>query len=107
MHNIEAWKDFSGGESFASDDEFPFRFPLDWYGFNRVPNNAKFSTWGIVAPGVREYHAAEDVYLPPGASVYAMADGQVSFSGPMDGYGWLIIIDHPQANLYSLYGLDH
>ena len=22
----------------------------------------------------------------------------------MGGYGWLIIIDHPQANLYSLYG---
>jgi murein DD-endopeptidase MepM/ murein hydrolase activator NlpD len=33
-----------------------------------------------------------------------MADGRVSFSGPMGGYGWLIIIDHPQANLYSLYG---
>jgi murein DD-endopeptidase MepM/ murein hydrolase activator NlpD len=33
-----------------------------------------------------------------------MADGDISFSGPMGGYGWLIIIDHPQANLYSLYG---
>jgi murein DD-endopeptidase MepM/ murein hydrolase activator NlpD len=33
-----------------------------------------------------------------------MAGGKVSFSGPMGGYGWLIIIDHPQANLYSLYG---
>ena len=28
----------------------------------------------------------------------------MSFSGLMGGYGWLIIIDHPQANLYSLYG---
>ena len=33
-----------------------------------------------------------------------MADGKVSFSGPKGGYGWLIIIDHPQANIYSLYG---
>jgi len=33
-----------------------------------------------------------------------MADGTISFSGPAGGYGWLILIDHPQANLYSLYG---
>lgn len=33
-----------------------------------------------------------------------MADGEVSFSGRMGGYGWLISVDHPQANLYSLYG---
>jgi murein DD-endopeptidase MepM/ murein hydrolase activator NlpD len=33
-----------------------------------------------------------------------MADGEISFSGRMGGYGWLIIVDHPQANLYSLYG---
>ena len=51
-----------------------------------------------------EYHAAEDSYDPPGTPVYAMADGKISFSGRMGGYGWLIIVDHPQANLYSLYG---
>jgi len=39
-----------------------------------------------------------------GTPVYAMADGRISFSGPMGGYGWLIVIDHPEANLYSLYG---
>jgi hypothetical protein len=33
-----------------------------------------------------------------------MADGRISFSGTAGGYGWLMIIDHPQANLYSLYG---
>jgi len=36
--------------------------------------------------------------------VYAMADGRIRFSGEAGGYGWLIVIDHPQANLYSLYG---
>jgi murein DD-endopeptidase MepM/ murein hydrolase activator NlpD len=33
-----------------------------------------------------------------------MADGRISYSGTAGGYGWLILIDHPQANLYSLYG---
>jgi hypothetical protein len=51
-----------------------------------------------------EYHAAEDSFKPAGSPVYAMADGRISFSGTEGGYGWLIIIDHPQANLYSLYG---
>jgi len=31
-------------------------------------------------------------------------NGIISFSGPMGGYGWLVIIDHPELNLYSLYG---
>ncbi len=52
----------------------------------------------------KKYHAAEDFFHPPGTPVYAMANGKISFSGPMGGYGWLIIVDHPQANLYSLYG---
>jgi len=50
------------------------------------------------------YHAAEDFHRPAGTPVYAMADGEVSFSGRMGGYGWLVIVDHPQANIYSLYG---
>lgn len=33
-----------------------------------------------------------------------MADGRVSYSGRAGGYGWLVIVDHPQFNLYSLYG---
>jgi hypothetical protein len=53
---------------------------------------------------VRQFHAAEDYKRPAGTPVYAMADGRISFSGTAGGYGWLIIIDHPHANLYSLYG---
>jgi hypothetical protein len=52
----------------------------------------------------RQFHAAEDYQRPAGTPVYAMADGRISYSGPAGGYGWLILIDHPQANLYSLYG---
>ncbi|MCJ7693990.1 MAG: peptidoglycan DD-metalloendopeptidase family protein, partial [Anaerolineaceae bacterium] len=52
----------------------------------------------------RKFHAAEDYRRPAGTPVYAMADGVVQYSGRAGGYGWLILIDHPQANLYSLYG---
>jgi murein DD-endopeptidase MepM/ murein hydrolase activator NlpD len=68
-----------------------------------APFSANFAAYGRDKLGI-EYHAAEDSLQPAGTPVYAMADGTVSFSGPMGGYGWLVIIDHPQANLYSLYG---
>ncbi|MFC2079145.1 M23 family metallopeptidase [Candidatus Bipolaricaulota bacterium] len=48
-----------------------------------------------------EYHAAEDYHLPAGTPVYSMADGVASYSGTKEGYGWLIILDHPPANLYG------
>lgn len=66
-------------------------------------DTAHFADFGQAEDGI-EYHAAEDIYTPADTPVYAMADGQISYSGPMGGYGWLIIIDHPQVNLYSLYG---
>ena len=95
--------DLSGAIAFAGDDQLPFRFPLDELGNDVRPYPAIFCTSGG-SGSAREYHAAEDYHLPAGTPVYAMADGNISFSGPMGGYGWLIIIDHPQANLYSLYG---
>lgn len=91
-------------DNYSGDEDQPFGFPLEDYNLYRRIDSAKFADSGFVSPGVREYHAAEDLHHPPGTPVYAMADGKVSFSGPMGGYGWLIIIDHPQANLYSLYG---
>lgn len=87
----------------VEDDTFDFRFPLDEPGNDEGPKPAIFCSGGDNGSG-RKYHAAEDYYLPAGMSVYAMADGVISYSGKMGGYGWLIIIDHPQANIYSLYG---
>ena len=96
----------------ASDDNLPFRFPLD----ESPIDNARYFGWFGVSnectPDIvdcyefpeRKFHAAEDYKRPAGTPVYAMADGQISFSGTAGGYGWLILIDHPQANLYSLYG---
>ena len=75
----------------------PFRFPLDDY-FPEIPVTADLPPPGEL------YHAAEDCFAPPGTPVYAIGDGIISYSGRMRGYGWLIIIDHPAENVYSLYG---
>ncbi len=75
----------------------PVRFPLENY---RVTGPFHMESWPT--PGI--YHGAEDIEKDAGTPVYAMADGIISYSGPRDGYGWLVIIDHPQLRVYSLYG---
>jgi hypothetical protein len=95
--------DLSGAAGIAADDRLPFRYPLDALGKMAWPVSGRFCACGESDAG-RECHAAEDTLCPAGTPVYAMADGRISFSGRMGGYGWLIIIDHPQHNLYSLYG---
>ena len=95
--------DLSGAIAYAANDQLDFRFPLDELNDDVRPYPAIFCTSGG-SESSRKYHAAEDYHLPAGTPVYAMADGTISFSGPMGGYGWLVIIDHPQANIYSLYG---
>ncbi len=92
--------DLSGALAYAADNQLDFQFPLDELVY---PHRAVFCERGCNQTTC-EYHAAEDYHLPAGTPVYAIADGVLSFSGPMKGYGWLIIIDHPQANIYSLYG---
>jgi hypothetical protein len=89
---------------YDEDDQGPFRFPLDSLSAGQRRPFALFQASGLETPTRREYHAAEDYLSPPGTPVYAIADGRVSYSGSREGYGWLIIVDHPQANLYSLYG---
>jgi hypothetical protein len=91
-------------ESYPDDDQLPFQFPLDDPESYTQPIMTNFAICGQETEKRRECHAAEDYFGPPGTPVYAFADGDISFSGPMGGYGWLIIIDHPQSNLYSLYG---
>ncbi len=83
----------------------PFQFPLaSMKGIVESSCAVFCSPAGITLGPKDQAHTAEDYRLPAGIPVWAMADGQVSFSGRMDGYGWLIVIDHPQANLYSLHG---
>jgi len=84
--------------------ELLFRFPLDGLGTAAVEPGVGFQPGNWETRTRREFHAAEDYLAPAGTPVYAIAGGQVSFSGRRGGYGWLVIVDHPQANLYSLYG---
>lgn len=97
--------DLSDANVYADDASLPFRFPVDDLTQGQLLG-AVFASYGYSSssPNSKEYHAAEDYHQPAGSPVYAMAEGVVSFSGPMGGYGWLIIIDHPDLNLYSLYG---
>ena len=96
----------------ASDDSLPFHFPLEEFADDDTFFFGWFGASNECTPDIvdcyeyrkRKFHAAEDYKRPAGTPVYAMADGRISFSGTAGGYGWLIIIDHPQANLYSLYG---
>jgi murein DD-endopeptidase MepM/ murein hydrolase activator NlpD len=97
--------DLSDADTYPADDSLPFQFPLDEYEPGSPKYKSSFVMRGrssLSAP--YKYHAAEDSHHLAGTPVYAMADGHISFSGQAGGYGWLIIIDHPQANLYSLYG---
>jgi murein DD-endopeptidase MepM/ murein hydrolase activator NlpD len=74
-----------------------FIFPLDEYVvFQEFCNmNARYE---------RRYHTGEDANGNGGTPVRAVADGSVSYSGTAGGYGWLIVIDHPGSDVYSLYG---
>ena len=97
--------DLSRANHFSEDDSLPFQFPVDDYDPKTLTRKSSFVAYGKANPNsATEYHAAEDSFHPAGTPVYAMADGRVTFSGTAGGYGWLIIIDHRQANLYSLYG---
>ena len=90
-------------ESITTDADLPFRFPLEASSTDAALYHAWFGDVNEVG-GDHKYHAAEDFRRPAGTPVYAMADGRVSYSGRAGGYGWLVIVDHPQFNLYSLYG---
>ncbi len=97
--------DLSHANLYADSPALPFRFPVDDLTQAQLVG-ANFADYGYAnaSPYSKEYHAAEDYHQPAASPVYAMADGIISYSGPRKGYGWLIIIDHPDLNLYSLYG---
>lgn len=97
--------DLSHANGYADNPNLPFRFPVDDLTQDQLLG-ANFADYGYANPSLyfKKYHAAEDYHQPAGSPVYAFSDGIISYSGPRKGYGWLIIIDHPDLNLYSLYG---
>jgi|GEM_PF-3596474 len=74
-----------------------FQYPLDEY-FPEIPVTVS------APPDGDSYHTGEDSFAPAGTPVYAIGNGKIDYSGKMGGYGWLIVIDHPVENVYSLYG---
>ena len=74
-----------------------YRYPLDEYSVIQEFGNINYEF-------NQKYHSAEDSDGSAGTPVYAVAGGEISYSGTMGGYGWLITINHPGADVYSLYG---
>ena len=82
----ERHADLSRAAEFAANDSLPFRFPLDEVVPGEDEEHAVFCSSGRKKLGAPySYHAAEDYHRPAGTPVYAMAEGKVSFSGPMGG----------------------
>lgn len=62
------------------------------------------SRYGVVETSVRNHaHGGLDIAAPYGTNIEAAADGTVSYSGWMGGYGYLIIIDHANG-VQTYYG---
>jgi murein DD-endopeptidase MepM/ murein hydrolase activator NlpD len=51
--------------------------------------------------GYRRFHKGIDIGVPMGTPLYSMRDGVVIFSGTMNGYGRVIMVDH--GSLVTLY----
>ena len=51
--------------------------------------------------GKEEFQAAVDIGAPQGAGVHSLMDGTVAYSGWMNGYGNVVVINH--GNISSLY----
>ncbi|NOH79868.1 M23 family metallopeptidase [Vibrio sp. RE86] len=63
-----------------------------------------YAEFGKVKRFANLYHTAADYYALPGDEVYAVADGTVYFSGHNDAYGGLVVVNHADHGIYSLYG---
>lgn len=111
--NMEAESRPSRGGSMSSDEDVPSGGDAPSGG--QVSNGSIFSITGgngypitqefegRVSPitGEKEFHGALDIGAPYGAGVYSLKGGTVAYSGWMNGYGNVVVIDH--GDISSLY----
>jgi len=81
----QPYADLSQADEYADDDSLPFQFPLDDASTESSPYSTNFCEGSSGPESSRKYHAAEDYFRSAGTPVYAMADGEISFSGRPDG----------------------
>lgn len=66
-----------------------------YFAVKPVANGTITSRYGVVESSIRDHaHGGTDIAAPYGTDIKAAADGTVTYSGEMGGYGNLIIIDH-------------
>lgn len=53
--------------------------------------------------GNNTFHNGIDYAAPSGASILAVADGQVTYAGFDAGYGNMVVVFHKEHNLFSIY----
>ena len=80
-----------------------FQFPLDEYVVTLGFGEWHPDYWENDPAGL--YHSAEDVAGSGGIPVYAIADGDIDYSGAWGDQGdAVIVINHQNPYIYSLYG---
>lgn len=99
--NMEAENKPSRGGSISSGGQVSDGSIFSITGGNAYAITQNFE--GRVSPitGKQEFHGALDIGAPYGAGVYSLKDGVVAYSGWMNGYGNVVVIDH--GDISSLY----
>ncbi|GAA0123014.1 murein hydrolase activator EnvC [Clostridium faecium] len=101
ISNMENESKPSRGGSMSSDGQVSNGSIFSITGGNAYAITQYFE--GRVSPitGKQEFHGALDIGAPYGSGVYSLKDGVVAYSGWMNGYGNVVVIDH--GDISSLY----
>ncbi|ELP5727280.1 M23 family metallopeptidase [Vibrio vulnificus] len=81
------------------DSDVSYLFPLD----NRSVLQ-EYAAFNVSPRFPNLYHAAIDYHVQAGSPVYAVADGNVSYSGELKEHLGFVVIEHYKEGLHSLYG---
>jgi murein DD-endopeptidase MepM/ murein hydrolase activator NlpD len=66
--------------------------PLIWPCYGKVTSPYGYRIHPVY--GVEQFHTGIDIANKPGTKIYATADGVVKFTGWMEGYGKVVVVEH-------------